>query len=288
MEARFNWKFGYPYIFLNEEPFSAEFKNRTTEAASSGTTHYGLIPHDHWFQPSWVNETLASENRNKMKAEGVLYGDLVSYRNMCRFNSGFFYKHPLLKDLEWYWRIEPSVDYYCDVDYDPFLWMEKNKKVYGFNVAIYEFRKTIETLWPTVKDFATKYPHHISRNNAMSFLSDNGGKEYNLCHFWSNFEIASLDFFRSKAYQDYFEFLDKTGGFYYERWGDAPVHSIAVSLFLPKDKIQFFNDIGYRHGPYTHCPRGKAYQFGHCYCDPRHNFDYDGYSCMPRWDRLWK
>jgi hypothetical protein len=26
IEARFNWKFGYPYVFLNEEPFSDEFK----------------------------------------------------------------------------------------------------------------------------------------------------------------------------------------------------------------------------------------------------------------------
>lgn len=26
IEARFNWKFGYPYVFLNEEPFNDEFK----------------------------------------------------------------------------------------------------------------------------------------------------------------------------------------------------------------------------------------------------------------------
>ncbi len=30
----------------------------------------------------------------------------VSYRNMCRFNSGFFYRHPLLQKYRWYWRIE--------------------------------------------------------------------------------------------------------------------------------------------------------------------------------------
>ena len=33
---------------------------------------------------------------------------------------------------------------------------------------------------------------------------------------WSNFEIADLDFWRSDAYLKFFEFLDQSGGFYYE------------------------------------------------------------------------
>lgn len=33
---------------------------------------------------------------------------------------------------------------------------------------------------------------------------------------WSNFEIASMDFWRGEAYTKYFEYLDATGGFYYE------------------------------------------------------------------------
>lgn len=33
---------------------------------------------------------------------------------------------------------------------------------------------------------------------------------------WSNFEIASLDLWRSPAYSKFFDFLDKKGGFYYE------------------------------------------------------------------------
>jgi hypothetical protein len=36
-----------------------------------------------------------------------------------------------------------------------------------------------------------------------------------------SFEIGSLQFLRSQAYLDYFNYLDKAGGFSYERWGDA-------------------------------------------------------------------
>jgi alpha 1,2-mannosyltransferase len=54
-----------------------------------------------------------------------------------------------------------------------------------------------------------------------------------------------MDFWRSPAYQAYFAHLEAQGGFYYERWGDAPVHSIAAALFLPKEKIHLFDEIGY-------------------------------------------
>jgi len=74
--------------------------------------------------------------------------------------------------------------------------------------------------------------------------------------------------------------LDHAGGFFYERWGDAPVHSIAAALMLKKDEIHFFNDIAYYHVPFTHCPTGEDYRLKHkCHCNPKDNFDWNGYSC---------
>ena len=42
-------------------------------------------------------------------AIGVGKGWMISYRHMCRWNSGFFYKHPRMRDFDWYWRVEPDV-----------------------------------------------------------------------------------------------------------------------------------------------------------------------------------
>jgi len=50
---------------------------------------------------------------------------------MCRFESGFFFKHELLKPYDYYWRVEPGIKLFCDVDYDPFLFMKDNNKKYG-------------------------------------------------------------------------------------------------------------------------------------------------------------
>ncbi|GAB1517901.1 hypothetical protein RhiTH_000956 [Rhizoctonia solani] len=274
MEDRFNKKYQYPYVFLNEEPFSEEFKKWTTEVVGSKTV-YGQIPHDHWFQPDWIDEEKATKARLKMIEEKVIYGHSVPYRNMCRFNSGFFFKHELLKDYDYYWRIEPNVKFFCDLDYDPFKVMKDGNKVYGFTISLYEYVATIPTLWNATKEFIQANPQYLAKDNAMGFLSDNNGETYNNCHFWSNFEIGDLNFWRGEAYTKYFEHLDSKGGFYYERWGDAPVHSIGAGLFARKDQIHFFNDIGYKHEPFMHCPQGDAHARGKCWCDAKQNFDYE-------------
>ncbi|KIY49629.1 glycosyltransferase family 15 protein [Fistulina hepatica ATCC 64428] len=285
VEYHFNQYYHYPYVFLNDVPFSDTFKRRI-ENILSGTVEFGTIPHEHWVQPDWIDEKKAEDSRNNMVKNGVIYGGI--YRNMCRFNSGFFFQHELLQKYRWYWRIEPDVHFHCDVSFDPFRYMEENHKVYAFTIAIYEFKATIPTLWDHVKQFIKDHPEHVVSENSMGFLSNDDGDTYNLCHFWSNFEIADMNLWRSPAYQDFFNYLESTGGFYYERWGDAPIHSIAAALFARRDQIHFFDEIGYEHRPYTHCPRTDAkWKRGHCSCDQARSFDYDGYSCMRQWDRIW-
>ncbi|KAL0071397.1 hypothetical protein AAF712_001254 [Marasmius tenuissimus] len=287
MEDRFNKKFKYPYVFLNEEPFSDEFKNLIL-AITDAEVKFGLIPREHWFQPDWIDEDKAKASRDDMVKNNVIYGGSVPYRNMCRFNSGFFFKHELLKDYKYYWRIEPDVKFFCDLDYDPFLIMEDQKKVYGFTISLPEYEATIPTLWEAVKEFNKANPQYLAQDNAMGFISDDGGLTYNRCHFWSNFEIGDLDFWRGEAYTKFFDFLDSKGGFYYERWGDAPVHSIGAALFAQKDQIHFFTDIGYKHEPFQHCPQGESHSKGKCWCDPTQNFDYEWYSCLNKYDALFK
>ncbi|KAF9025596.1 glycosyltransferase family 15 protein [Hymenopellis radicata] len=258
IEDRFNTRHGYPYVFLNDEEFSDEFKTRMSVLTGS-KAQFGRIPENHWNQPEWIDEKKAEKDRWKLIAANV------KYRNMCRFNSGFFFKHELMQPYRYYWRIEPNVKFHCDIHSDPFLFMEENKKVYGFTIAVLEIAASIRTLWSTVKDFTNAHPEY-----------DNG-HTYNYCHFWSNFEIADMDFWRGDAYTAFFDHLDRKGGFYYERWGDAPVHSIAAALFLDRDEIHFFDDIGYQHDDWTHW---------RCMCSRSVSFDYQSGSCKGNWDRI--
>lgn len=187
------------------------------------------------------------ESSKVLEESGVQYAHTKSYHRMCRWNSGMFYKHPALKDTRYYWRVEPNVHFFCDVDYDVFRYMQDNNKTYGFTINLYDDPKTLPTLWPETVKFLAEHPEYLHDESAIKWLTDDTlrpeynqkAQGYSTCHFWSNFEIADLDFWRSKPYEAYFNHLDRAGGFFYERWGDAPVHSIALGLFEDRNKIHW-------------------------------------------------
>ena len=276
LERRFNHRFNYPYVFLNDVPFTEGFKGEMRKLSDSKMA-FGTIPTEHWSYPSWINVTKADEARADMERRRIIYGGSLSYRHMCRFNSGFFFRHPLLDEYEYYWRVEPHVEFFCDIEYDPFVYMKKNDKKYSFVIMLHEYHETIPTLWSTTTKFIQEHKDLITEKNSLALVQRADGS-FNNCHFWSNFEIGSLDFLRSEKYLKYFEYLDKTGGFFYERWGDAPVHSIAAAMFLSPKEIHYFEDIGYYHAPFYNCPANPALQLN-CNCDPSKNVN-NNHECF--------
>ena len=84
-----------------------------------------------------------------------------------------------------------------------------------------------------IAEFVKLYPQYLAPNNSMEFISDDGGEKYNGCHCgcfrpvvaftgrrhlidWSNMEIADMEFWRGEAYTAYVDYLESTGGFFYE------------------------------------------------------------------------
>lgn len=323
MERHFNQWFNYPWVFLNDVEFDDKFRE-TVKQYTNSEVEFGVVPKEHWEFPEDIDRDLLHESIESQGDRTIMYGNMESYHKMCRFYSGHFFDHPLVAKREWYWRVEPDVQFFCDLTYDPFLEMEKNNKKYGFTVTIQELYYTVPSLFRETKSYirdyginvgsawdivATKF-FSIKGSNAHEYLGARDtktlrkeveknlnlkrilatkqktdadlekikefkyvrdifekayekpplfedkyeGEEYNLCHFWTNFEIARVDLFKSKTYQDYFNYLENSGGFYRERWGDAPVHSLAVAMMLNREEIHYFRDIGYKHTTLGHCP----------------------------------
>ncbi|CCK69233.1 mannosyltransferase KTR2 KNAG_0C01200 [Huiozyma naganishii CBS 8797] len=300
LEDRFNRNYHYDWVFMNDVPFTDEFIEATS-AMASGNAYHVLIPSSDWDTPEWIDKDLYEKRLEVMNQTNVLYGGSKSYRNMCRFNSGFFFRQEILSNYDYYFRVEPEVEYFCDFPYDPFKVMREGGKNNGFVITLREYEETIPSLWEFVEEYididdgrdihmdsnSHKFitDDDIVGNNKAIYVSNNA---YNMCHFWTNFEIGDLNFFRSDEYIRFFEFLDSKGGFYYERWGDAPIHSIAASLLLDKDEVVHFDELGYKHDPYYTCP-SAYYMFlkQRCQCNASSetNLDLHTLSCLRRW---WK
>lgn len=211
-------------------------------------------------------------------AIGVGKGWMISYRHMCRWNSGFFYRHPRLLEFDFYWRVEPDVHYFCDINYDVFRFVRDNNIKYGFTMNILDDARSFPSLWSRTMSFINAHPELVHPEADLDWLLDpfNGG-DYNNCQFFSNFEVGDLRFFRGDANEKYFKWLDRGGGFYYERFGDAPIHTLSVAMFVPKREIWFFRDIGYQHDINRHCPPHSS---DRCDCEPT-NVDENFYKLVP-------
>jgi alpha 1,2-mannosyltransferase len=56
-------------------------------------------------------------------------------------------------------------------------------------MALPEYMSTMPTLWDSVKEFVSANPELVEPDNALAFLSDDGGESHNGC------QCASLHFF---------------------------------------------------------------------------------------------
>ena len=210
-ELNFNQKYQYPYILLNNEDFTLHFKKQIIKYSNS-TIEFGLIPSEHWSIPKWID-------RQRVKKSLDSIGFSVEYRKMCRFFSGFFFKQNLTLKYDYFMRLDSHVKFPCSITSDPFVQLSNSNKQYGFILANKETRETIPTLWPTIKKWFNKPKFNIYRKGLRFISNDNGQtlSESN-CIFYNNFEIGAFSLFRNESYTSYFNYLDKTGGFFYERW----------------------------------------------------------------------
>lgn len=121
--------------------------------------------------------------------------------------------------------------------------MAQHRKVYGWVITIVETPNTIPSLFQNITQWRNmvedansglakfgspvKLVDYKRKGSLWDFFLKNPDntlrgqrdtpEEYNLCHFWTNFEIGDLRFFRGKEYQSLFQYLDREGGFYTER-----------------------------------------------------------------------
>ena len=79
----------------------------------------------------------------------------------------------------------------------------------------------------------------------------------------TNCFIARRAWFASPPYTDYFEALDRSGGFYTYRWGDACVHMLAVAALLPPEQVLRLKTLPYWHQGTVVLPREHSAPASH-------------------------
>ncbi|VVB92993.1 Glycolipid 2-alpha-mannosyltransferase [uncultured archaeon] len=231
LDVNFNDKFKYPVIIFHED-INENLMKKIREATRSKVQFEKVI-----FEiPDFLNK---EEIPELVYVDGDCFS--MGYRHMCRFFSGIIFHHPALEDYDYYWRLDTDSFLLDNINYDVFQFMQERDLEYGY-IDIFKDEPASKGLWDTTKKYIED--NNIKPEFLHKFTS-NG--VWDRSYYYTNFEIAKLDFWRSDEFMNYFEYLDRSGGIYKYRWGDHVIHLLAISIFVPENKVHRFSDIAYQH-----------------------------------------
>ncbi|KAH0582475.1 hypothetical protein H2248_010419 [Termitomyces sp. 'cryptogamus'] len=263
VENRFNRRLKYPYLlFMVEGEYDevTEVQKERIAHITQGRARFAEVPKSHWDTPDFLDKSLVEASRQKI---GFSHG----YRAMCRWYSGFFWNHPAFQPYEWLWRLDTDIEFHCDIPYDPIQRLIDNNALYGFVQIAIDAEWVQPTLASNVSAFMAEhrdeflpdanqgFAWYSSEGVAKAMRGEAGNDEWTKQCMYNNFEISHRSVWNHPLYTRLFEFLDRAGGFFYERWSDSPVHSFGLSMTLRKDQVLQFKDMGYQHQGWAYsCP----------------------------------
>ncbi|MFZ3060709.1 MAG: hypothetical protein WA102_13365 [Candidatus Methanoperedens sp.] len=232
LDINFNDKFNYPVIIFHED-----FNENLMEEIRKATRSNLKFEKVEFKVPDFLKKEDIPEF---IYVDGFEFS--MGYRHMCRFFSGLIYQNPALKDYDYYWRLDTDSFLLDKVDYDVFRFMQENNYIYGHIHTGIDNPAVVSGLWNITEKYIEEY--NIQPTFLLKFTS---GGIWDMTVFGTNFEISKMDFWCSRDFMDYFNYLDRAGGIYKYRWGDESIHFFAISMFIPENQVHKFSDIAYQH-----------------------------------------
>jgi hypothetical protein len=165
----------------------------------------------------------------------------VGYMHMCRFFAFEIFKQPILKEFEYYCRLDTDSYVMSKVKEDIFKAAKFHNLHYGFiDDSIVDQPEFTVDLWPTAERYINARPELKIYAKLYRDIPERR-------LYYNNFELCYLPWFRQEPWTGYADFIDKAGGIYAYRWGDHIIRYIGVRSFMPPQHIQRITSVHYKH-----------------------------------------
>ncbi|KAI8582488.1 hypothetical protein K450DRAFT_206133 [Umbelopsis ramanniana AG] len=269
LEAGFNGRFMYPYIFINDEPYEDRFRQNMYRLVGF-RANYGVI------EPGLLDPRVTEDVLVKNEMWSATESNQSIWKaHMDQYSAGHIFNQPLVSLMDYIWLIKPGAELTCDITYDPFMYMQKRNLKYGWNIALKRNMVQIGSMVNHSHQFIDVYPEYQVNPNQTTQQSLSS-----FCEFSDTMQIYDANFFRDVRYWRYFEWLDHRLD-----WslglGQAVI-SQGIKLFLKPEQVYFFSDIGVHGTGSLHCPQPKELN-KKCVCNKKDSIELKQESCAYNW-----
>lgn len=178
----------------------------------------------------------------------------VGYRHMIRFFTVGIWEVAEELGYRWIMRFDDDAYLLSPISYNIFGRMAERQLQYGFRLTSWEHGE------PAARGDFHKFVREYALNRGIMpqwglanscpdaslerFTPERCGQVYTI---YNNFFVSAVSFWRRPDVRAFLEHVDASKTIYYNRWGDALWHSVALQLFMPRSQVHMFDDFTYEH-----------------------------------------
>ncbi|KAI9491521.1 glycolipid 2-alpha-mannosyltransferase-domain-containing protein [Zychaea mexicana] len=182
------------------------------------------------------------------------------YNNMIRFFWKQIFEHDMIKQLDYFWRLDHDSMLQSPVGVDVFHYMKERGIKYGYRAVTTDVRHVTNGMLAFFDKYRRNQEHQsmtngttcaqMSQRNCLEIPdTPQDRSEYFPLMYYNNFEIVHVPTWRSKPMRQLTDAVDKTDMIYWNRWGDAPLRYYSVNMMLDTQTqvIEWCNVRYYHH-----------------------------------------
>jgi len=175
----------------------------------------------------------------------------MGYRHMCRFFGILIFREAHYLGYRWIIRMDSDSHILSPYKENMISFMVQHGYQYGFRMSQSEeafvirgFSELIVT-YLRMFDIQPTFLYDLCNPKNLSGVTDQVWLDFT---FYNNFFVTDVKFWISPKVEKFLSFIDRSGGIYSHRWGDADMHTATVSMFMNKSSVYQFNEFAYKHG----------------------------------------
>lgn len=229
----FNGKFKYPVKIFHTADYSDKSKVdiiKGVRGEYSKLVEFVQIHADDFTVPRSIDMERLNAS---IQSPPVAWWRTCGYRLMCRFYSMLVHKY--LTKYEYYMRLDDDSFIEEDIAVDLFRYMKHKEYTYAYNMINIDCNVCTSGMHKNVTDYIATRKITPKNNVNDYWIFHNGHASPRI--FFNNYHISRVDFWSSADVKDFLDHIDSTGNIFYSRWGDAPIQTMALALFCPRDKL---------------------------------------------------
>lgn len=243
----FNNKYNYPVLVTT---FGRQYSRNFIEKI-----HQEISPNIKFIElpklkkPSHIKEEDMFYNRKEIEyVRDSFPKSRIGFLHTNQFVTGLVTEYPEIMKYDYVLKMDDDHFFIKELNFDLFKFMEDNKKLFGVFSLEKNDSPRQRDCQIGLRDLLKKYIKDNNIQPQSEFLDKKGNWDSRISQ---DPTIWNMSVFKNKNWEEWWSYVNQSGGIYKYRWGDLEIHALYMRMFYPDSAwhdFDFYNKKMIDHG----------------------------------------